>query len=248
MTLFRNVALCGILVLFLSAIVHCEANEYGEPKHPISEDTKMFFIFLKYVKPLNEVDQFVPPHVDFLKKCYEQDAFIFSGPQNPRAGGLILANNDSVEAVWDLIKKDPFYTNEIADFTVVEFIPWMHDDRFACFVNKEKSTSKQFFIDDEKRMFIIDLKYIKPLDEVDALVPPHVAFLKGCYNRREFICSGPKHPRTGGVILANVHSVEEVWALIKTDPFYIHQVAEFTVTEFKPWMHDSRFGCFMMAR
>jgi hypothetical protein len=64
--------------------------------------------------------------------------------------------------VWNLIKKDPFYTNEIADFTVVEFIPWMHDDRFACFVNKEKNTSKQFIIDDEKKMFIIDLKYIKP--------------------------------------------------------------------------------------
>ena len=112
---FREVLYCfvvwrslRILVMFLSAIVHCEANEYGVPKHPISEDTRMFFILLKYIKPLNEVDQFVPPHVDFLKKCYEQDAFVFSGPQNLRAGGLILANNDSLEAVWNLIKKDPF--------------------------------------------------------------------------------------------------------------------------------------------
>jgi uncharacterized protein YciI len=169
----------------------------------------MFFIFLKYIKPLNEVDQFVPPHVDYQKKCYEQEAFIFSGPQIPRTGGLILANNGSLEAVWDLIRQDPFYINEIADFRVVEFIPRMHDDRFACFVNKENTTSKQFFIDDEKRMFIIDLKYIKPLDEIDALVPSHVVFLKECYNRREIICSGPKHPRTGGVILANVHSLSE---------------------------------------
>ena len=33
--------------------------------------------------------------------------------------------------------------------------------------------------------------------------------------------------------------------LINTDPFYIHQAAEYTVTEFKPWMHDVRFNCFM---
>ena len=208
----------------------------------------MFLIFLKYIKPLSEVDQFFPSHVEFLKKCYGEGVFIFSGPQVPRVGGLILANSNSLDALWNLIKEDPFYTNEIADFTVIEFIPRMHDDRFAWFVDKEECTSKQFFIDDEKKMFIVDLKYVEPLDQVDALLPAHVEFLKDCYSRREFICSGPKHPRTGGVILANGSSLEAVWDLIRTDPFYVYDVAEFTVTEFKPRMHDSRFSCFMTDR
>lgn len=244
--LFRRLALCGILAL--SAIVHCEAKEYGVSKKAISKENRMYFIHLKYIKPLNEVDQFVPPHVDFLKTCYEQGAFVFSGPQIPRAGGLILANSNSLDAVWNLIKQDPFYTHAIADFTVVEFIPWLYDDRFACFVNKEKSPSKQVLINDEKKMFIIDIKYIKPIDQVDAMAAPHVEFLKECYNRHEFICLGPKHPRTGGVILANLPSLEEVWALIKADPYYINKMAEFSVIEFKPWMHDARFGCFMLDR
>jgi uncharacterized protein YciI len=246
--MFRSLALCGISALFLAASLHAETNERGVSKRPIREDTRMFLILLKYIQPLSKVDQFVPPHVDFLKKCYEKDAIVFSGPQIPRTGGLILSNIGSSEAVWDLIIKDPFYTHEIADFTVVEFNPWMHDDRFACFVNKEKNPSKQFLINDEKKMFIIDVSYIKPVEEVDAMAPPHVEFLKGCLNRREFICAGPKNPRTGGVILANLQTLEDVWALIKKDPFYIHQMAEFTVTEFKPWTYDARFGCFLTAQ
>lgn len=246
--LFRNFVFCRFLVLFLSVIIYCQADECGIQKKSTSEETSMFYIFLRYIKPVNEVDKSAAPHVDFLKKCHEQSAFVFSGPLNPRIGGLILANNDSLESMWNLIKKDPYFINKMADYTIIEFIPRMYDDRFACFVNKEKSTSKGPLIDNEKIMFLIDLKYIKPLDQVDALMAQHVEFLKGCYNRHEFVCSGPKQPRTGGIILANMNCLEEVWALIKTDPFYMHQVAEFTVTEFKPWMHDPRFSCFMTTR
>ncbi len=100
-------------------------------------------------------------------------------------------------------------------------------------------------INDEKKMFLILLKYIQPLERVDELVPAHVEFLKACYERSEFIFSGPRIPRVGGVILANLESLEAAWALIKEDPFYIHQIAEFEVIEFKPWMYDSRFESFI---
>lgn len=242
--MFRKAALFGIFVLLLTILVNGSANEMVESKKPQSEES-LYFVFLKYIKSLDEVDRLVPPHVDFLKQCYEEDAFIFSGPQQPRVGGLILSKNDSLEAVWAQLKRDPFYENEIADITVIEFIPRLYDDRFACFAKKEINTSKQILIDHEKTMFVIDLHYIVPLEQVDALLPQHREYLLEGYQRREFICSGPKQPRTGGIILANARSLEELWTVIKTDPFYIHQAAEFTVTEFKPWMHDVRFSCFM---
>lgn len=242
--MFRKVTLFGIFVLLLTVVANGSANETGETKKTQSEES-LYFVILKYIKPLDEVDRLVPPHVDFLKECYEEDAFIFSGPQQPRVGGLILSKNDTLEALWSQLKRDPFYENEIADIRVIEFIPRLYDDRFACFAKKEINTSKQILIDDEKTMFVIDLNYIVPLDQVDALLPQHRDYLLDCYQRHEFICSGPKLPRTGGIILANMHSLEEVWALIKTDPFYIHQAAEYTVTLFKPWMHDVRFSCFM---
>lgn len=81
-------------------------------------------------------------------------------------------------------------------------------------------------------MFIINLNYIVPLEQLDAHMTEHVKYLHKYYKQNVFVASGRKVPRTGGIILALAKSKEEVDAIIKEDPFYIHQLAEFTVTEF----------------
>ncbi len=94
-------------------------------------------------------------------------------------------------------------------------------------------------------MFVIILKYAKPLERIDELVAAHIKFLDRFYNQGKFIASGRRNPRTGGVILANASSVEEVWDIIKQDPFYIDGAAEYEVIEFIPSNYDSRFECFV---
>lgn len=81
-------------------------------------------------------------------------------------------------------------------------------------------------------MFIIDLNYIVPLEQLDAHMTDHVKFLHKYYKLNKFIASGRKVPRTGGIILALAESKEEVEKIIQEDPFYIHKLAEFSVTEF----------------
>jgi uncharacterized protein YciI len=81
-------------------------------------------------------------------------------------------------------------------------------------------------------MFVIDLNYIVPLEELDAHMADHVKYLRKYYKKNIFVASGRKVPRTGGVILALAESKEAVEKLIKEDPFYKHELAEFTVTEF----------------
>jgi uncharacterized protein YciI len=81
-------------------------------------------------------------------------------------------------------------------------------------------------------MFIIDLNYIKALDELDAHMRDHVTFLRKYYKKNVFIASGRKVPRTGGIILAQASSREEVENIMAEDPFIIHHLAEFTITEF----------------
>ena len=81
-------------------------------------------------------------------------------------------------------------------------------------------------------MFIINLNYIVPLDQLDAHMTDHVKFLKKYYKENIFLASGRKVPRTGGIILALVKSKEEVERIIKEDPFYKHKLAEFSVIEF----------------
>jgi uncharacterized protein YciI len=61
----------------------------------------------------------------------------------------------------------------------------------------------------------------------------HVKFLKKYYSKNTFIASGRKIPRTGGIILAVADSKEQVEEIIHEDPFYIHKLADFTITEFR---------------
>ena len=81
-------------------------------------------------------------------------------------------------------------------------------------------------------MFIINLNYIVPLEKLDAHMADHVKYLHRYYKMNVFVASGRKVPRTGGIILALAKTKEEIDQIISEDPFCIHQLAEFTVTEF----------------
>ena len=81
-------------------------------------------------------------------------------------------------------------------------------------------------------MFIINLNYIVPLEQLDAHMADHVKFLRTYYKKNVFVASGRKVPRTGGIILALAKSKEELEQIIRKDPFYIHKLADFSITEF----------------
>ena len=81
-------------------------------------------------------------------------------------------------------------------------------------------------------MFIISLNYIVPLELLDTHMTDHVKFLRKYYKKNVFVASGRKVPRTGGIILALASSKEEIEMIIHEDPFYIHKLADFSITEF----------------
>ena len=86
-------------------------------------------------------------------------------------------------------------------------------------------------------MFIIDLHYVVPLEQIDANMTPHVKFLKKYYDKRVFVASGRKVPRTGGIILALAESKNEIEKIMSEDPFVSGNLAEFKVTEFLTSQH-----------
>jgi len=87
-------------------------------------------------------------------------------------------------------------------------------------------------------MFIIDIHYIAPIEEVDKHIDGHVAYLNKHIGNNTFIIAGRKVPRDGGILIANAGSKEEVEKIIAEDPFYQHKVAEMTITEFLHARHD----------
>ena len=82
-------------------------------------------------------------------------------------------------------------------------------------------------------MFILSLRYVVPMEEVEPHVPAHMEWLEKFYEAGLFLASGRKVPRTGGVILARGDRAS-LDACVSEDPFAIHGVAEYEVTEFAP--------------
>ena len=83
-------------------------------------------------------------------------------------------------------------------------------------------------------MFVVTLTYVKPLAEIDALIPAHRAFLEHHYAEGHFLLSGRQEPRTGGVILASLPCRGQLEQLLKEDPFHQAKAATYEIIEFIP--------------
>ena len=82
-------------------------------------------------------------------------------------------------------------------------------------------------------MFVIELNYKADLSEIDAHMAAHVRFLKKYYASGNFLVSGRKIPRDGGIILAVGSSRQDIEAIVREDPFYEHGLADFRIIEFR---------------
>ena len=82
-------------------------------------------------------------------------------------------------------------------------------------------------------MFVIELTYKATLAEIDAHMAAHVMFLKKYYASGNFLVSGRKIPRDGGIILAVGKSRRQIEAIVEEDPFYEHGLADFRIIEFR---------------
>ena len=66
-------------------------------------------------------------------------------------------------------------------------------------------------------MFIVSLNYVKDLTDIEAHLSDHVAYLDRYYRQGVFLMSGRKQPRTGGIIVMQAESVEQVERIISED-------------------------------
>ncbi|MDY7579648.1 YciI family protein [Herbaspirillum sp. RTI4] len=96
-------------------------------------------------------------------------------------------------------------------------------------------------------MFVISITYIKSAAEVDLLLTAHKHFLNEHYANGNFLMSGRKVPRKGGIIIADVADRAEMESIMESDPFSIGEVAEYTITEFIPSMTAEALAGFRQA-
>ena len=82
-------------------------------------------------------------------------------------------------------------------------------------------------------MFVIELIYKASLEDIDAHMAAHVRFLNKYYAAGNFLVSGRKIPREGGIILSVGKDREEIEAIVREDPFHQHGLADFRIIEFR---------------
>lgn len=91
---------------------------------------------------------------------------------------------------------------------------------------------------------VVLLTYTRPLNEVDAQMAAHVAWLDAGFAQGAFLIAGRRDPRTGGVIVMRGDR-DAVARVMATDPFVTSGVAtaeivpfnaSFAATELHGWL------------
>ena len=80
---------------------------------------------------------------------------------------------------------------------------------------------------------------------MDRYLAAHRAFLDEGYKNDFFVVSGPRNPRTGGVIISQLKSRTQLEQIFKQDPFVIQEIADYEFIEFEPVKYHTNFLCFI---
>lgn len=83
-------------------------------------------------------------------------------------------------------------------------------------------------------MFLINLSYKVELALVDQHLPAHLIYLEEQYAANNFVLSGRKQPRTGGIILSPLTDKAALLRILAKDPFHAQGLADYEIIEFIP--------------
>ncbi len=83
-------------------------------------------------------------------------------------------------------------------------------------------------------LWVIESTYLKSGDDLAAVTPRHREWLDQHYRSGLFLTSGRKLDGTGGVLVAQAESQEQLEAIFRDDPFVLEGCSEYTYTPFTP--------------
>lgn len=81
-------------------------------------------------------------------------------------------------------------------------------------------------------MYVVLSTYTAPLEEIDYVLPDHAEWLTKHYEAGDFLMSGRREPRVGGVIIARQMVRGKLDAILSTDPLSYRHLVHYEVIEF----------------
>ncbi len=89
----------------------------------------MFIVLLRFSHNKDQVSQHLDAHKQWIKKGFDDGVFLLAGGIKPSAGGAILANEASLEAIQARVNLDPFVVEDVVTAEIIEFSPSMSNER-----------------------------------------------------------------------------------------------------------------------
>lgn len=83
----------------------------------------MFLLLSRYLKPLDEVERWLPERRAFLDRHYAAGEFLVSGPLEPRTGGAIVTFPMTRARAEAILAEDPFVREGVSAYQLVELRP-----------------------------------------------------------------------------------------------------------------------------
>lgn len=94
----------------------------------------LYLVILDYQSPLSVIDQYIPDHLKYLEKHYQAGHFLLSGRQEPRTGGVIMAQASHQDELMAWLAEDPFIIHEVAKARVIAWVPAMKASKIPTFI------------------------------------------------------------------------------------------------------------------
>lgn len=171
--------------------------------------------------------------LEYFRKNLDREVFLTAGSKLKKNGEVIIAAPKPELALDSIFQEDPYYTENLGEYSVVKFGPTMCEHDFG----KDTLSQQGINLSD---LMILSLKYHKPLEatlekiDAPAIQGAHVDFLKKHYNAGLFKISGRKQPRTGGLIVSENMSDQALQTVLSEDSFNKNKLTQYDIIRFSP--------------
>ena len=89
----------------------------------------MFIIFLKFSDNRALAGEFMDGHNTWLKRGFDDGAFLLAGSLQPGLGGAVVANGMIREEIERRVDEDPFVVENVVSAEIHEITPGMAEER-----------------------------------------------------------------------------------------------------------------------
>lgn len=81
----------------------------------------MYLVTITYTQPLEAVERVLDAHRQYLREAPLARRIVMTGRRRPATGGLVMLRADSRAEVEAFVQADPYCTEQVAAFEIIEF-------------------------------------------------------------------------------------------------------------------------------